>query len=71
MNDNHKGGAKILSFGIPQEIVEPTGNFHEIDFWRCNCGSNDFNFSVQNGLICLNCATVQRGYDAGRKTDPG
>jgi len=63
MNDNQKGGAKILPFGVPKEIEGPSGQFHTVDVWQCNCGHTLFTYSRQFGLVCDACNEAQIGFE--------
>jgi hypothetical protein len=65
MNDNHKGGAKILPFGVPKEIEGPSGQFHTVNVWQCTCGGAVFSYSREFGLVCYACDKAQTGFSDG------
>lgn len=63
MNDNQKGGAKILPFGVPKEDEKPNGKFHTVNVWQCNCGGAVFTYSREFGLVCQDCDQRQIGFE--------
>lgn len=43
-------------------IQFPEQEFEEYEIWQCSCGSCEFRWDMDDGLVCAHCFMIQEGY---------